>query len=317
MDGAKERNKLVLLGRITHFDHRRLLYLQAAVAAGSVRGGAERLRTSPSALSRQIAKMEEELQIPLLERHGRGVRPTDAGTLLIEYLVQQQSQLDHVVGQIWDIVGLRRGVVSIAVGEGFIEELIGHPLRTFAQHHPQLRIDLQFGGTDEIIRRVTDGSAHIGLVYNPPSEPRIQSHASKAHSMCVVTNPNHPLTRIPRKLVIEDLQDCDLAVTPGNFGIRQVLMVAEAQGGPRLFPRVTASSSRFLNRFVEEWNGVILQPRFAVAREIENGSVVAMELDNDHLARAEVHLITQRGRRLPVSAEHLLRHMRATISILH
>ena len=53
----------------------RLAFLYAAVQGGSIRAAAERLDVAPSAVSRQIALLEEELAVPLLERQARGVRP--------------------------------------------------------------------------------------------------------------------------------------------------------------------------------------------------------------------------------------------------
>jgi len=66
-------------------DDRRIRYLYEAVQAGSIRAGADRLNMNPSVVSRQIAQLEAELVITLLERHGRGVKPTEAGAVLVDY----------------------------------------------------------------------------------------------------------------------------------------------------------------------------------------------------------------------------------------
>lgn len=310
-----EKQRLSLAGRLAQLDNRRLLYLHEAAAAGSVRGGAERLGISPSALSRQIMKMEDDLQIALLERHGRGVKPTEAGALLAEYFEEQRSRLGEVVAQIQDISEMRRGVISLALGEGFLGEAMGAPLKGFAERHPQLQIDLQVGSTDELLRRVIEDTAQIALLYNLPPEPRVQSHASRRHPMRIVTRPGHELALLGRKITLDDLRSCELGLLPGGYGVRQVLLSAEHRGKLRLVPRLTANSLRALLRFAEDWNGVLITTGFAVARELEEGRLVALEAHDAFLESSEAHLITRRGRRLPLAATHLLRHLRATMAL--
>lgn len=310
-----EKQRLSLAGRLAQLDNRRLLYLHEAAAAGSVRGGAERLGISPSALSRQIMKMEDDLQIALLERHGRGVKPTEAGALLAEYFEEQRSRLGEVVAQIQDISEMRRGVVSLALGEGFLGEAMGPPLQAFAQRHPQLQIDLQVGSTDELVRRVLEDTAQMALLYNLPPEPGLQSHAARRHPMRIVTKPDHELARLGRKITLDDLRACDLGLLPGGYGVRQVLLSAEHRGRVRLTPKLTANSLRALLRFAEDWNGVLITTGFAVARELEEGRLVALEAHDAFLESSEAHLITRRGRRLPLAATHLLRHLRATMKL--
>ena len=63
-------------------DVRRMQVLRAVVTSGSVTAAAAHLGYTPSAVSQQVAALEKEAGIALLERVGRGVRPTAAGRLL-------------------------------------------------------------------------------------------------------------------------------------------------------------------------------------------------------------------------------------------
>ncbi len=63
-------------------DVRRMQVLRAVVSSGSVTAAAAHLGYTPSAVSQQVAALEKEAGIALLERVGRGVRPTAAGRLL-------------------------------------------------------------------------------------------------------------------------------------------------------------------------------------------------------------------------------------------
>ncbi|MGF3027769.1 LysR family transcriptional regulator [Methylobacterium aquaticum] len=302
--------------RFAQFDMRRLLYLREAVAAGSVRGAGARLGMSPSAVSRQIAKVEEDLQVAVLDRHGRGVRPTDAGLLLVEYFEKQATGLDSLANRITDMLTLREGAVSIALGEGFLAVVMSEPLREFCQQYPGLQFDLQFGGTEEIVRRILDDDAHLGLAYNPPTEPALHSIASKRHPLCAVVAPTHPLAAAaPGRLQLHDLMGHEIGLPPPGTGVRQAVLKAEMAGHLTLSPRLTSSSVRALLHFAEEWGGVVLTPAFSVRREVEQGRLLALPLEEGALGCVEAHLVIRRGRRLPASAERLVREARTRFEI--
>ncbi|MCJ9690552.1 LysR family transcriptional regulator [Rhizobium sp. PRIMUS64] len=313
--GSIERRRISLVKRMSHFDFRSLAYLDAAVSAGSVRGGAELLNTSPSALSRQISRMEAELGVSLLERHGRGVRPTEAGGLFLQYFNDQRLQIETVIQGVWEILGLQRGTVSIALGRGFGEDIMPI-LRSFSQTHSNVQLNLSFGSTDEIIQKIVEDDAHLGLAYNPPKDTKLHSHSSKRHPMCVVTKPDHPLVMLGRKAKVSDLSEYDLGLLPGRFGIRQVLLFAEDNEHVMLSPKLVANSTRVLERFAAEWGGVIVSPEFAVQREIETGNLVALEFEEAFLQAGEAHLLTRRGRRLPPAASALLQAIKASLALI-
>jgi DNA-binding transcriptional LysR family regulator len=314
--GSSGTSRSLLASRLGNLDHRRLLYLSEAADAGSIRNAAERLNTTASVISRQIVKMEEFLQIPLIERHGRGITLTEAGELLVAHYKEQQDRASEVVAQIQDLSELRRGHVSLAVGEGFLRELMGNSLRSFSVKHPHLRVEIHVGGTDDLVRRVADDEAHLGLLYNLPPEPRVIAQASARHPLRVATAPNHPLVKLGRKIILDDLKPFELGLLPGAFGVRQALLSLENRRKVTLSSRLIANSSRVLIQYAEEWNGIILTPAFAISREIEDGRLVALETDESFLENVEAQLVTRRGRRLPVAASQLLRHLQATLPLL-
>lgn len=311
-----EAQRLSLANRLAGLDQRRLLYLHEAVAAGSVRGGAERLGVSASALSRQIARMEGELGIALLERHGRGVRPTEAGALLDDYFAEQRARLDGVIAQLQEMTGAQRGQVSLGLGEGFLWHVMGEPLRSFVDAHPQLHVNLQVGSTDQLVAQLLDDTIQMALMFNPPPDAQLQSHAARRHPMRIIVRPGHPLARLGRRVTLADLKKHRIGLLPGGYGVRQVLLSAEHGDRMRLVPQLLTNSARALLHFVEQWGGVIITAAFAAAREVEEGRVLALEAEPPLLEGGEAHLVTRRGRRLSPAAQQLLRHLRSKVAIV-
>ena len=153
---------------------RRILYFFEAVRLGSVRAAADFLDVAPSAVSRQIAQLEHELSAPLLERHRRGVKPTEAGDRVLGYYRQRLSQQEVLLESLQALRGLQSGAVVLAIGEGFIGGL-GAPLTEFSTLYPKVALQVNVCGTNEVIRQVVEDEAHLGLVFNPPADPKIRS----------------------------------------------------------------------------------------------------------------------------------------------
>ena len=81
-------------------DFREIRYFAQVATAGSFSRAAKELRVAQPALSRQIRKLEQELGVDLLVRHGRGVRLTGAGSILLE----RAEQMIHLLRNTGDEV---------------------------------------------------------------------------------------------------------------------------------------------------------------------------------------------------------------------
>src|SRR5690606_36997992 len=117
------------------FQDSRCIYLYEAVMRGTIRAAAERLGIAPSAVSRQISLLEEELGAVLVERNRSGVVPTEAGRLMIDYFRQHAAHRYDMRAKIEALRGLQKGSVSVVCGEGFADNMINGPVKEFHQDH--------------------------------------------------------------------------------------------------------------------------------------------------------------------------------------
>ncbi|MFK0377616.1 LysR substrate-binding domain-containing protein [Pandoraea sp. NPDC090278] len=290
----------------------RLSYLFEAVQCGTVRAAADRLDIAPSAVSRQIALLEAELALPLIERHKRGVHLTQASRLLMEYYREQRAHQEDLLAKLQEVRGLRRGHIRLAVGEGFVSDLMGTPLQFFCKRYPDITLTLDLAGTNEVMRLVAEDDADIGLVYNPPAEPKIVSRAQLAQPVHAIVAPGSPLIEKADKLgtlTLDALYDVPLALMHGSYGTRQLMELAEQSEKHRLVPTVTTNSISVLKHFVRAGLGATFLPTFAVSQEIDAGVLRALPIDHPILSSAEAHLITRAGRRLSGAANRLLTHL--------
>src|ERR1700716_346364 len=85
-----------------------------AARLGSIRGAAEQLHISPSAVSRHIAKLEAAIGTVLFDRLPRGLSLSSAGEVLYYHARESAKQIDRARGLISDMKGLKRGSVAVA-----------------------------------------------------------------------------------------------------------------------------------------------------------------------------------------------------------
>lgn len=111
----------------------RVVYFYEAVRCGTIRAAADALNVAPSAVSRQIGLLETELDATLIERHARGVKPTEAGAQVVEYFREQLAHKDDLLSRLQELRGLRTGHVSVVQGEGFVSDLLAGPMQNFCK----------------------------------------------------------------------------------------------------------------------------------------------------------------------------------------
>jgi DNA-binding transcriptional LysR family regulator len=283
---------------------RRILYFFEAVRLGSVRAAADSLDVAPSAVSRHIAQLEQELSASLMERHRRGVRPTEAGERVLEYYRQRLAQQEVLLDSLQALRGLQSGSVVLAVGEGFIEGLAG-PLSVFSAQFPKIDVQINVCGSNEVIRQVVEDEAHIGLVFNPAVDPKIRAHVRRKQPVKVIVNPEHPLAQMKGPVPLAGLDDYRLALPGVSYGIRQILTLAEHQLGFTLHPTLTCSTIAMLRRYAMQ-GGVTLLPQFVIEEEIAQGRLLALPLHHEIFSNPEVQLISRLGRQLSVGATRLI-----------
>ncbi|RQZ98263.1 LysR family transcriptional regulator [Burkholderia cenocepacia] len=286
----------------------RIVYFYEAVRCGTIRTAADWLDVAPSAVSRQIGLLEKELDATLVERHARGVTPTEAGHCVIEYFREQLAHRDDLISRLQELRGLKTGQVSLVLGEGFVSDLLAGPMEQFCRQFPGIRVNLDVGSTNDVIRKISNDEGEIGLVYNPPAEPKLVSRASKRQPMMAIVGPDFP-RRSHKVLTVQQLATYPLAATHPSYGTRQMMEAVEYAERVRLTPVVTTNSFAILKEFVKSGLGIAVMPAFAVTAELQARELFAIDIAHPILENAEAHMVTRVGRKLSVAANKMLQMM--------
>jgi DNA-binding transcriptional LysR family regulator len=296
---------------------KRLAYFYEAVSLGTIRSAADKLGVAPSAISRQITQLEEELSCILIERHRKGVCPTEAGELLLRYYREAVANEESYLADLRSLKGLKSGNITLAIGEGFIGELMTSVLPEFQKKYPDLKLTIHVAGSNELIRKVEEDEAHIGVLFHPPLHHKLRSHEVSLHPLCAIVPPNHPLIQLDRPIHLEDIMPYPLVLQEKEFGVRQLIAVAEFKHRVRLAPAMKVNSFGLLKEFVRSNMGVTILPAFVVRRELDDQQVVSLPIEDPVLSTGEVHITTRLGRQLTEAPLALLKHLQLWMRDFH
>src|SRR5919198_3585799 len=95
-------------------DLKRLRVLAEVARQGSFSAAADSLYMSQSAVSQQVATLEREVGMPLLERTRNGPKLNDAGRVLVNHAEAAIARLDEAEQEVRAIAGLAGGEVRVA-----------------------------------------------------------------------------------------------------------------------------------------------------------------------------------------------------------
>src|SRR5881392_319641 len=143
----------------------RLRILKEVAYRGSFSAAAEALSYTQSAVSQQIAALEAETGLPLLERHPRGVSLTAAGQTLVAHAEGILARLDSAEAALSAIAGLRGGRLRMASFPTAGATLMPMAIATFRAAYPDVALSLVEGEPEELTPRLRDGEFDLGLIF--------------------------------------------------------------------------------------------------------------------------------------------------------
>ncbi|WP_262285800.1 LysR family transcriptional regulator [Micromonospora sp. MA102] len=177
-------------------DVRRMQVLRAVVTSGSVTAAAQHLGYTPSAVSQQVAALEKEAGIALLERVGRGVRPTAAGRLLTEHAATISQHVAAAETALADLRAGRTGRLTIRYFASVGPTLLAPALARLRREHPGVAVDPKLTDPDDPLPDVEQGNADLAIVVRRPrgeSRPGIRVVHLLDDAYQAVLPAGHPL----------------------------------------------------------------------------------------------------------------------------
>lgn len=290
-----------------------LKYVDAIAKAGSIRGAADSLAITSTALNRRILAMEEELGAPIFERLPHGVRLSAAGEILIHHIRNQVSDMERVKSQIADLSGVRRGHVSIACSQALLPYFLPSEIALYRKDHPKVTFGVYLRDREAAEHALVDHSADLAIVFEPVRLSDFMTLMRVYQPVHAVMNAAHPLAE---KQVLR-LSDClgfpiGLPTTP--YGVRHLLDIAVQSASLRLEPVIQSDSFEFLRNHAVAENIISFQIPIGFASATSSGDLVSRPLDRRDVPAGVLYMGQLKGRTLPVAAARFAGQLSASLA---
>jgi DNA-binding transcriptional LysR family regulator len=162
-------------------DVRRLRVLSEVAAHGSFTAAAEALSYTPSAVSQQIAALEREAGVTLVERGPRGVALTEPGQVLAREAEQILGRLEAAELELRALAGLQAGLLRLGWFATAGATLMPLAIAAFQQRHPEVRMDLFEGDPDACVPKLRARELELALIYEFELEPPVGAGLEQVH----------------------------------------------------------------------------------------------------------------------------------------
>jgi DNA-binding transcriptional LysR family regulator len=283
-------------------DYTALRYFSETAHSRSVRAASERLHVSPSAMSRQIAKLEHELRAPIFDRRAKGMTLTPAGEFLQAKFEGMMREFERVKSHIAALQDLQAGTVDVYCFQTAIESFVAPVLHRFHVQYPNVTFNVRMSSTDEAIEALASGAAEIGLILNPPGRDTIASEQVFRDSIIAACAPSHPLAK--RKTIsLRELAAFPFVLTEPTFGLRQQIdrIFARHHIEPEVF--CVTNSLALVKTVASIGRQCTLLPRFAVEAEVVAGTITAIAVKEFAGEPLDFRVCTLKGRSLSPAAQ--------------
>ncbi|MDH3233463.1 MAG: LysR family transcriptional regulator [Alphaproteobacteria bacterium] len=286
--------------------HSALRYFRTVVRTGSIRAAAGLLNVAPSAVSRQILKLEDELGTRLFTRQPRGVALTAAGEVIASFTHDAFLQFERVRSELNDMKDNRIGNVTLCCVEGAVGDFLPRAIAGFQTRHPGISITVNVRGTHDVVDTVLDDGAEVGISFNAGETPNIRIIERVHQRLNYVVSSAHRFAG-KRMLGVADIADEAIALPDASFGIRRLVDAIFAEHGIVPRPALESNSIEALRRYVSANDrAVTFMPHFTVGRDIELKRLVPVPMREKQLALASMEIIARKGRPLTVPVERFL-----------
>jgi LysR family transcriptional regulator, low CO2-responsive transcriptional regulator len=151
-----------------------------------------------------VVALERELGAKLLERDGRGLRPTGAGEAFTPYAAHVLGLLEEGARAAREAAEGGRGMLRISAVTSAGDHVIPPLIRAFRDAHPELDIDLHIGNRREVFAGLLDHRADVAITGRVPDDERLMGEAFAVNEIVLVTAPDDPLAK-RRWVAVEEL----------------------------------------------------------------------------------------------------------------
>ena len=279
---------------------RQLRYFLAIAEHGTFSKAASKVYVAQSALSHQLAQLEDELGAQLFVRSRRGVELTEAGTVFHTYATSILRQVEDAASSVAGLTDSPAGKVVFGIPHSASHALALPLLKAVRQELPNVQLELTEELTGNLTRQLLAGSLHMAILFDDGTLDDFIAEPLVSEKMSLIYRPEST-GDASRKASISfrDALAKPLILPAQPHGVRPLIEQQAAQAG-LLAPNVVAdiSSISILRTSLLAGLGCTILPVMPLKAELDSGALVALPIRAPQVLRV---VALCRSRHIPLS----------------
>jgi len=285
-----------------------LLYFTEVARQGSFRKASETLHVAASSIDRQILRVEQELEMPLFERHPTGLRLTAAGELLLNAANHWKKDFSRVCDQLDDLRGLRRGHVRIATIDAINRGFFSSMLRKIHLEYPNVTFTLTTMNNVDIQQALISGDADFGIMLNPQSAKGLLVQSFAEINLGIVAPKDHPLASRTQVRFNQCLEYPFIIPSEPLMLAEPVQALLNINGG-NINEVAVSNNIHMIRSLIKEQVGIGILCHLDIMDEIQSDELAFIPLSDPQLKPLTLSLCIASSRQLSTAASMMLKQL--------
>lgn len=262
---------------------------------GNMRRAADAISISQPALTARLQALEEELAAPLFRRSHTGMVLTPAGRAFLPHADRAIEAIRSGRSLVRELEHGVVGELALAVAPAVSAYVLPEILVLFTERHPDVRLRVRTGHSEEIVDLVVRGEVELGIVRRL-RDARVRSRPLYEDELVLVARPDHPFARAGG-VDVSEISHVQLILFDRTSSYYEVTNALFRAAGvvPRGITEV--DNIEAAKRMVERGLGVALLPGTAVADALTTGSLREIELGGAAMIRRQIVAVDRPGSR--------------------
>lgn len=292
-----------------------LIYFTEVARQGSLRKASEVLHVSASSIDRQILRVEQQLDMPLFERHPSGLRMTAAGEILLNAAKNWQREFGRVCTQLEDLRGLRHGHVHIATIDAINRGFFSSVLQRIRQDYPGISFTLTTMSNIHIGKALIAGEADFGIMLNPQSSRELLVKSFSDLRLGIVVSSQHPLAKL-EFIRFSHCEPWPFIVPASPLMLADPLEALVNSSGVTLNEVGRTNNIHMLRSLVRDNVGISLMCWLDIIDEYRRGELKFIPLIDNVLKPFTLSLCVAPQRQLSIAASMMLNELESFFALM-
>lgn len=210
---------------------RQIIYFMEVAKREHVTEAADALHVAQSAVSRQIANLENELGVDLFIRQGRNVKLTAIGEVFLSHMEQAVNVIEHARQVVEEYTDPEGGIIRLGFTSSMAAYILPTVISAFCEQYPKVQFKLNQGSYHEMQEKLVRGDINMALLGPVPTKSKNIQGTILFHEEMVALLPlNHPLAHA-KTIKLDQLRSEKFILFPEGFVLRDIVIQACRQIG--------------------------------------------------------------------------------------